>query len=342
MLSPADILVIPYDPQFSRAGVQYARDSLHFTYNRMRLTTTDRLRKIVTGIAFEMATRRWLEAAAIRYSRLGATAFTESDRFDLALGGRRCDLKCSLIYDKHKIAALHADPGWALDAEALVPEDQFEAERMGENDIYVFGFVTGLEAHHSTDTEKAIAKNLPIYLVHTPPSDLWAEVAPWRSLGELALKSNANTPLTLELGGQNEKRQAVRQRVRLLPRARTPLKQDFYSVLYLAAPHLPLSLIGLHSPVLSHTHLVESSDWVNIWVYGQRVYLCGWLNKHDFRQHSRRLPAQSLVKQYTRTAVANRALPMRELRSMAELLDLAKRYAGVNDRSQKLDAEDHF
>ena len=136
-LSASDIVVLPYDPQFSRAGAQYARDSLHFTYNRMRLNTGDRLRKIAAGIAFEMATRRWLETASIQYSRLGATAFTDPDRFDLAIGGRRCDLKSSLIYDRRKIAALHDDPGWALDAEALVPEDQFESERMGENDKIV-------------------------------------------------------------------------------------------------------------------------------------------------------------------------------------------------------------
>src|SRR5574341_297933 len=235
-LSASDILVLPYDPQFSRAGVQYARDSLHFTYNRMRLNTADRLRKIVAGIAFEMATRRWFESAQIPYNRLGATAFTDPDRFDLAIGGRRCDLKSSLIYDKHKIAALHSDPGWVLDAEALVPEDQFESERMGEHDIYVFGFVTGLEARQSTDTAKAIAKGLPVYLVHTPPRTHWANLSQWRSLGGLALKSNSAIPVTVELGGQDALHRAVRERIKLMPRTQMAGKQDYFSVLYLSLP----------------------------------------------------------------------------------------------------------
>ena len=68
----------------------------------------------------------------------------------------------------------------------------------------------------------------------------------------------------------------------------------------------------MHSPALEKTHVVEPKDWANIWVYGQRVYLCGWMNKHNFRVGSRHLPPHSPVKQYRRTATANRALPIGE------------------------------
>ncbi len=328
MLSSSDLVVLPYDAQFSRAGAQYARDSLHFTYNRMRLPTADRLRKIVVGVAFEMATRRWLEAAAIRYNRLGATAFTDPDRFDLAIGGRRCDLKCSLIYDKRKMLALHADPGWALDAAALVPEDQFDSERLSENDIYLFGFVTGREARQSTDTEQALVKRLPVYLVHIPPREVWA--ARWRSLGELTLTNNADTSITLEIGGQDKQRQAIHERVRLLPHAETLLQPEFYSVLHLALGRLPGGVIELRSEALGRTQRIGPFDWANIWVYGSRVYLCGWLNKRDFRQRSCCLPAQSRVKQYNHTAYPNRALPIGKLRSMSELAETVQKHAIIN------------
>ncbi|MBM4423001.1 MAG: hypothetical protein FJ030_06355 [Chloroflexi bacterium] len=328
-LSSSDIIILPYDSQFSRAGVQYARDSLHFTFNRMQLNTGERLRKIVAGIAFEMATRRWLESESIRYDRLGATAFTDSDRFDLAIGGRRCDLKSSLIYDKRKIIDLRADPAWVMDAEALVPEDQFESERMGEHDIYVFGFVAGLEARHSTDTEKALAKNLPVCMVHTPTREVWCNIVQWRSLGGVAFKSNADAPIAIEIGGQAANRGAIRERLRLAPRTRVSAKHDYYSVLYLSASQLPCATIALHSPALEKTHVVEPTDWANIWVYGQRVYLCGWMNKHDFRANSRRLPAHSPVKQYRHTATANRALPIGELRPMAELAEIARKHQRV-------------
>jgi hypothetical protein len=327
MISAADLIILNYDPQFSQAGVQYARDSLHFTYNRMGLKVGDRLRKIVAGVAFEMAVRRWLETGAIPYSRLGATPFTEPDRFDLAIGGRRCDLKSYLIYDRPKIRALHADPAWALEAMAMIPDDQFETERMGEGDLYLFGLVTGLEARHSSETEKALAKNLPVYLIHVLPRKRWASPHRWESLGRLAVKGDTPTAITVEIGGQGADRGVIREQIELPPRTRVEAVSEFFAVFYLSLPHLPDGAIALRSPVLSETYVVAANEWNNIWVYGQRVYLCGWLNKHDFRQASHPLPPDSPVKQYRRTATANRALLMRDLRPMAELAEIARKHA---------------
>lgn len=332
MLTSADILVLPYDEQFSRAGVQYARDSLHFTYNRSKPEGADRLRKRVTGIAFEMATRRWLEAVSIRYDRLGATLLGDPDQFDLAIGGRRCDLKGQLIFEKSKITNLHADPSWLLDTAALVPEDQLMSERLGENDVYLFGFVTGLEARHSTDTEKAAAKGLPVYMIHTPAREVWANLDPWQSLGDLVFKSNGAAPLRIEIGGQDGQHKAVRERVKLPPHTRMTALRDYYSVLYLGTPKIPAAAVGLHSSALKQTQIVEPLDWENIWLYGQRVYLGGWLNKHDFRERSRRLPSNTLVKQTHSTPGAARALPFSELRPMAELVEIAVRHQRRNEQ----------
>src|SRR5512136_2566193 len=105
-LSPASILRLPYDDSLTLAGVEYAKKSLHYTYNRMGLNPAARLRKIVAGVAVELALRRWLEAESIPYDLLGATAFTEKDRYDLRLGGRRCDVKSFLISDGRRSADL--------------------------------------------------------------------------------------------------------------------------------------------------------------------------------------------------------------------------------------------
>ncbi len=323
MLDTNDFLALPFDEQFARAGAQYARDSLHFRYSRLQACTAEHLRAIVTGIAFEMATRRWLEAGAIRYDRLGATTLTASDRFDLAIGGRRCDLRANLISDRSQIAALHADLNWLLDAEALVPEDQLTAERLGENDLYIFGFVTGLEARHSTDTQKALARGLPVYMIHLPNQTTWACLNPWQSLGGLAFKSNAEEPLRIEIGGQDAQRKAIRERVKLPPRTRISALRDYYSVLYLGTPTAPVGAVGLHSVGLKQTQIIQPLDWDNIWLYGQRIYLCGWLNKHDFRQQSRHLPAQSQVKQAHTTDAPTCAVSIEQLRPMGELAEIA-------------------
>ena len=97
MLSSSSILRLPYDASLTLAGIEYAKKSLHYSYNRMHLSRTARLRKIVMGVAVELAFRRWLDANGVPYDLLGATAFTEKDKYDLRLGGRRCDLKSFLI-----------------------------------------------------------------------------------------------------------------------------------------------------------------------------------------------------------------------------------------------------
>ncbi len=75
---PPAILRLPYDATLTVAGIEYAKKSLHYTYNRMGLGTAARLRKIVAGVAVELAFRRWLEAAGAPYDVLGATPFTET------------------------------------------------------------------------------------------------------------------------------------------------------------------------------------------------------------------------------------------------------------------------
>jgi hypothetical protein len=324
-LSASDLLRLPYDPSLTLAGIEYAKKSLHYTYNRMGLNPAARLRKIVAGVAVELAFRRWLEAQGLPYDLLGATAFTEKDRYDVCLGGRRCDLKSFLISDKAKITALRRDPAWLLDAAALVPSDQFQSGALGEHDLYLFGFLAGLETRHSDDLKKAMEAAQPFYLLYTPAAPDWLGRRAWRSLGRLVLKSNTRRPVEVEVGGQDANRAAIVERVRLEPRARTETRGEFYSLLYLNVPRLPGGAVGVRSAVLKETLLVAPHQWANIWVYGMDVFLAGWLPKSEFRALSRKSPAGSRVKQYPRTAIENRLALVRDLRPFGQLAAAAPR-----------------
>ncbi|MGH2522495.1 MAG: hypothetical protein ACRDH2_08320 [Anaerolineales bacterium] len=324
MLSPSDLLRLPYEHTLTLAGIEYAKKSLHYTYNRMRLDTATRLRKIVGGVAVELAFQHWLDANGVPYDRLGMTAFTEKDKYDLRLGGRRCDLKSFLISAPTKIAELRRDPAWLLDADALVPLDQFEGRSLEENDFYLFGFLAGRETRRSDELQKAIRAEQPAYLLYTLDDANWLGVKTWRSLGRLALKSNARRPIEVEVGGQDEKRAAIVERLPLEPRARVETAHEFFSLLYLHVPRLPGGALGVHSPALKETRVIAPREWANIWVYGLDIYLAGWLSKAEFRARSRKLPAGSPVKQYVRTQTDNRALPVRDLRPIAELAALVK------------------
>jgi hypothetical protein len=325
----SQILRLPYDSSLTVAGIEYAKKSLHYTYNRMHLAPGARLRKIVAGVAVELAFRRWLQDQKVPFDLLGATHFTEKDKYDLRLGGRRCDLKSFLISDRQQISTLRRDPGWLSGAEALVPEDQFQSDRLGEQDLYLFGFLAGLETRDARDLQQALRAEQPVYLIHTPTQPRWRGTATsggWRSLGQLLFKADTPAPLELEAGGQDANHAARMERLRLEPRTRLASQAEFYSLLYLHVPRLPEGPVGVRSPVLRETVVIEPGQWVNIWVYGIEVFLAGWLPKADFRTLSRRLPAGSAVLQYPRTQTNNRAVPVTELRPVAELAEMVKKW----------------
>jgi hypothetical protein len=328
MPSRPPILRLPYDASLTVAGIEYAKKSLHHTYNRMRLGTGSRLRKIVSGVAVELSFRRWLAAQGVRYDLLGATPFTEPDRYDLRLGGRRCDVKSFLVSDRPKISALRRDPAELYAAVALVPEDQFHSDSMGESDIYLFGFLAGLETRGAGALQRALAAEQPVCLLHTFEHAGWRGVEKWQSLGRLLLKADGRAPVELEVGGQDRDRAILSERLHLSPRTRTATAAEYYALHYLHAPRLPADTIGVRSPARRETRLVRPGDWDNIWVYGLEVFLAGWLTKGELRQKSRRLPAGAPVWQYPRTQTNNRAVSVAALRPVTELADRVRRATG--------------
>jgi hypothetical protein len=318
-VSANDIIIQKYDPQYSLAGAQYARNSLLYTYNRMGLGMNERMNKIVIGIAFEMAFKRWLDEKNIAYE-YAPTPFTEQDRADLSIAGKRCDLKSFLLPRRNLIPMIEKQPGWLLDAPALVPLDQFNGNRMRETDLYVFGFITGMQARTIEDTSTAIEKTGSSYLLYIIPDNRWNRRSQWESLGHLAFKSNNDNPITIEVGGLGANKEEIHEEVVLQPRTRTPLANNFYSILYIHAHELPEAEIGLSSSVLRDVILVHQRDWTNIWLFGRRLFLCGWASKADFREWSEHLPAGSRTKQYSATKTHNRAVPIANLRPMHELV----------------------
>jgi hypothetical protein len=330
------ILRLPYDASLTLAGIEYAKKSLHYTYNRMHLAPAARLRKIVAGVAVELALRRWLQAQDVPFDLLGATHFTEKDRYDLRLGGRRCDVKSFLISDRSQISALRRDPAWLAGAEALVPEDQFQSDRLGEQDIYLFGFLAGLETRTAPELEKALLAEQPVYLIHTLSQPRWrgtgapasspAAAGAWRSLGRLLFKADTPEPIDLEAGGQGADHAGQVERLRLAPRERTASAAEFYTLLYLHVPEMPGGPVGVRSPALSETVVIQPGEWQNIWIYGIEVFLAGWLPKAEFRALSRRLPRGSAVLQYAATQTTNRAVAVPQLRPVAELAGMVREW----------------
>lgn len=323
MLQSSDLIRLPYTPDLTEGGIAYACRSLAYTYDRMGGSPFGRLRRIAAGVAVELAFRRFLGEQAVPFDVLGATPFTEPDRYDVALGGHRCDLKSYLISRRPQIAHIRRDPAAVLDASALVPLDQFAAEGHQPDDLYLFAFLLGLVAASHADMERAAAADQPLYLIHPLPQ-AWARPALWAPLEGLALKSECSAPLSVEIGGQDVGRRFVTCRLNLPPRQRVAVGEAFCSLAYVRALRRPEARLGLHSPQRGEAYLVRPHEWGNIWVYGLEILLVGWLTHEEFRRRASVLQAGAQTFQYARTRTKNLAVPMRELQPLPALLERVK------------------
>ncbi len=326
MIGPKDLLILPYTVDLTQEGIAYACRSLPHTYDRMGGSRFDRLRRIVAGVAVELALRRQLRVEQVPYDVRGATSFTEPDRYDLALSGRRVDVKSFLTVRKERIRELRTNPEILLDAPALVPADQLASDRLSSDDLYVFAFLLALVTPTLRELEQARAADQPVFILFPMPR-LWSRPAQWSSLSPLAIKSEAAEPVTLAIGGQGLNREFQMAEVRLDPGRRLQVRKDFYSLTYLSIPREPAGRIGVHSPTLGETQIISPDEWGNIWVYGMEIYLAGYISQGEFRRRSRRLPPGSPTLQYASTRTENMALPIRELRPMADLFTRARNWA---------------
>jgi len=92
----------------------------------------------------ELAFLHTLTARGIPFDVRSATPFTEPDRYDVSLGGHRCDIKSFLITHRLQISTIRHDPSLLLQAPALIPSDQFAAQTHTAQDLYLFGFLSTL------------------------------------------------------------------------------------------------------------------------------------------------------------------------------------------------------
>ena len=318
MISVSDLIHLPYTRDLTEGGIAYAVRSLPYTYNRMGGSPYERLRRIVAGVAVELAFRRHLSEQDIPFDVKGATPFTDPDRYDVSLGGRRCDVKSFLITHREQISRMKRDPGIVLKAPALVPSDQNAAEGHSDHDIYLFAFLPGLIAASQDDLKKVIEAGQPYYLIHAMP-DSWTRPPKWNPLGALVLKSESKETQTVEIGGQEEGREMRTRLVVMPPRTRVTIEDRFFSVSYLHIKSMPDARIGIHSPVTRETHLISAVDWGNIWVYGMEVLLAGYLTREEFNRRASAIQPGARVFQYDRTRTKNLAVPISDLKPLSDL-----------------------
>jgi len=320
VVSLSNFIHLPYTRDLTEGGIAYALRSLPYTYNRMGGSPYDRLRRIAAGVAVELAFRRYLAEQNIPFDVKGATPFTEPDRYDVALGGRRCDIKSFLITYREQIAEMKRNPRVVLNAPALVPSDQNAAEGHTDKDIYLFAFLSGLVAASQEDVQKVIHKKQPVHLIHVMPN-AWMRPSNWKPLGKLVLKSESAETRVVEVNGQDEGRETRTVGLELPPNTRVQLDESFFTVTHIQSKSLPDARIGVYSSARKETHVIGAMDWGNIWVYGMDILLAGWLTREEFTQRANHLQEGARVFQYEKTRTKSLYVPVRDLKPISELLE---------------------
>jgi hypothetical protein len=213
----------PYTPDLTEGGIAYACRSLACSVNRKGSLPFDRLRHVVAGAATELAFRRYLVEQAVPFEVGGNRPFTDPDRYDVSLGGHRCELISYPLSRRGQVVLLRQNPALVLQAPALLPLDEFAAEGHKPGDLYLLAFLLGLVAVCREDVEKALAAGQPAYFIHPLP-EAWARPSNWVPLEKLALKSECASPLTVEIGGQNAGREFFTAWLELPPKKRMFVK----------------------------------------------------------------------------------------------------------------------
>lgn len=324
MLSATDLIHLPYTRDLTEGGIAYALRSIPYIYNRGNNSAFDPLRRVVASAAAQLAFRHYLSEQNIPFEVKGAAPFTEHDRYDVSLGGRRCDIQSFLISQRDQISEMQRNPQVLLKAPALVASDQHAGDIHSQFDLYLFAFLFGHITTSANELKKVIDANQPHYLIHVLP-EAWNRPRTWNPLGTLALKSESEQTQTIEIGGQDEGREMRSCLVELPPRTRVEIRNGFFSLSYVHTHHSPNARIGIHSPAHKETLMIGAQDWGNIWIYGIDVLLAGYITRDEFSRRASFIQAGSRVFQYNATYVKNLAVPVSDLKPLSELFERVKR-----------------
>jgi hypothetical protein len=152
----------------------------------------------------------------------------------------------------------------------------------------------------------------------------WTRPRIWQPLEPLALKSESDETLSVEIAGQAEDREFMTRTFVLPPRMKVKVADDFFALSSVHVPNLPGARLGLHSPVMGEPYIIDPFGWGNIWVYGMEIILTGYLPREEFRRKSSLIQPGSRVFQYSKTRTKNLAVPVADLKPLGRLFEQVK------------------
>jgi len=322
MLSVDDLVILPYTTDLTQAGIAYACQTLPVEAQLNRAEIFPHLRQLVIEQAAELAFRRHLSMRNVPHNLTDSSAFSGPARACAVLGGRCCDVFSYAIFHKWKIHQLHQDLKQLLSTSAPLSTADLSTKQRSDSDLVIISFVTGLVTANLWETKKAKSTGQPLHLVYPLPA-IWSRRSSWTDLSPIACKSESNQPLTVTMVGQAEDRAIQTEVINLASRRKIQAQSHFYVLTYLQLAEMPSGRLGVHSGKLGKTLIIQSHEWGNIWVYGMKIYLAGWITRGELIKIARPDPSERSEWQPVSPSDKQLAIPVSELRPLEELFTKA-------------------
>jgi hypothetical protein len=144
----------------SRAAAKPGRYPYLNSFDRIRLRVADS----VAGLGF----RRCLAQRGVPHLLVDSPHFTDAHSCDVSLGGRRCIPVAQMVCRRGQIRKLHQNPEQYLARQVYLPE-RVEWDAYGDEDLFVFGFLTGLVTRSREAIKQAVVAGEPLHLLYRMP-----------------------------------------------------------------------------------------------------------------------------------------------------------------------------
>ncbi|MGD8455640.1 MAG: hypothetical protein PVF83_04580 [Anaerolineales bacterium] len=288
MLNPEDIIQLSCSKDLIQAGAAQVTHSLVHPSSHSIDPAFDSLRAEVVDTAVELSFRRLLAEEKIPHDLIESLAFSQPDHSEVAFGGRRCIISGTLICQREEINRIHKNPGALAKGNIFLRETRRSSAHR-DVDLYIFAFLTGLITRGRQDLQKALNASQPAHLLFPMP-EAWGTPGKWEDLGPIALKGDITSPVSLTLSGQDQHRGFVQTAVELPSRQRIQVMEDFHTLNVVTVSTLPDGPVGIFSPKLKETLIVSPYKWGNVWVYGMRIFLMGYISQGDFNRQVEGMP----------------------------------------------------
>ncbi len=312
MLTAADIIPLPCTPDLIDAGLIYACRSLALSRTKKHEPTRQNVQRISASAVVNLSVRRCLQDQAIHFST-ALTLFTNTDRYDLLLAGKRCEVVSYWISQREPLVRLQRDISILLQSPALIASDDFAAEYHRADDLYLFTFLLGSD---TPTTSPATWMHL-FSKEWSRPDHRW----PFRGL---VFRNESAEPLAMELGGLDRQHGFQCISLNLPPGEPVPVEIPFHSLAYLKAHQRPANTIRLCSQA-NQVYLITPTGWARVDFDGTEILLAGWLSHEEFRQRAQFVAIGTRTFQYGQTRVKNLAVPLDRLKTVVSLLEEARK-----------------